>query len=128
MAAAPRLDRSGALEQLERDELDLLVVGGGIVGCGTALEAATRGLSVGLVERDDFASGTSSRSSRLVHGGVRYLERLDLALVREALRERAALLRLAPHLVQPLRFVFPVGGTRERLYVSTGLALYDRLA
>jgi glycerol-3-phosphate dehydrogenase len=124
----PRLDRRAALERLQREEFDLLVVGGGVVGCGTALDAAARGLTVGLVERDDFASGTSSRSSKLVHGGLRYLERLDLTLVREALHERAALLRLAPHLVRPLRFLYPLRGERERLYVGAGLTLYDRLA
>jgi glycerol-3-phosphate dehydrogenase len=122
--------RAAALEQLARDELDVLVVGGGITGAGTALDAVTRGLSVGLLEQRDFASGTSSRSSKLVHGGLRYLEMLDFGLVREALQERGLLLtRLAPHLVKPVPFLYPL--TRrgwERPYVGAGLALYDAMA
>ena len=111
-------------------ELDVLVVGGGIVGVGTALDAVTRGLNTGLLEQRDLASGTSSRSSKLVHGGLRYLEMLDFGLVREALRERGLLLtRLAPHLVRPVPFLYPL--TRrgwERPYVGAGLALYDAMA
>ncbi|HEV7875701.1 MAG TPA: glycerol-3-phosphate dehydrogenase/oxidase [Nocardioides sp.] len=111
-------------------ELDVLVVGGGIVGTGTALDAVTRGLNTGLLEQRDLASGTSSRSSKLVHGGLRYLEMLDFALVREALQERGLLLtRLAPHLVRPVPFLYPL--TRrgwERPYVGAGLALYDAMA
>ncbi|HSE08163.1 MAG TPA: glycerol-3-phosphate dehydrogenase/oxidase [Nocardioidaceae bacterium] len=122
--------RAAALEQLAREELDVLVVGGGITGVGTALDAVTRGLSVGLLEQRDFASGTSSRSSKLVHGGLRYLEMLDFGLVREALQERGLLLtRLAPHLVKPVPFLYPL--TRkgwERPYVGAGLALYDTMA
>jgi glycerol-3-phosphate dehydrogenase len=122
--------REAALEELAASEVDVLVVGGGITGVGTALDAVTRGLSVGLLEQRDFASGTSSRSSKLVHGGLRYLEMLDLALVREALAERGLLLtRLAPHLVKPVPFLFPL--TRrgwERPYVGAGLALYDAMA
>src|ERR671914_1205865 len=110
-------------------ELDLLVVGGGVVGAGTALDAATRGLATGLVEARDWASGTSSRSSKLIHGGLRYLEMLDFALVREALKERGLLLeRLAPHLVKPVPFLYPL--TRrgwERPYVGAGIGLYDML-
>ena len=90
-------------------ELDVLVVGGGVVGAGVALDAVTRGLSTGLVEQRDLASGTSSRSSKLIHGGLRYLEMLDFGLVREALQERGLLLtRLAPHLVRPVPFLYPL--------------------
>ena len=90
-------------------ELDVLVIGGGVVGAGSALDAATRGLTAGLLEARDFASGTSSRSSKLIHGGLRYLEMLDFRLVREALQERGLLLqRLAPHLVKPVPFLYPL--------------------
>src|SRR3712207_9074883 len=108
-------------------ELDLLVVGGGVVGAGVALDAVTRGLNTGLVEQRDLASGTSSRSSKLIHGGLRYLEMLDFALVREALAERGLLLtRLAPHLVRPVPFLYPLTHRGwERAYVGAGLALYD---
>ena len=109
--------------------LDLLVVGGGVVGCGAALDAAVRGLSVGLVEAGDLASGTSSRSSRLAHGGLRYLEQREFALVREALTERGLLLdRLAPHLVRPVPFLLPASGGVERSYMGAGVALYDMLS
>jgi len=119
--------RASAIETMETTELDVLVIGGGIVGTGAALDAATRGLSVGLLEARDFGSGTSSRSSKLVHGGVRYLEQLNFRLVREALIERGLLLqRLAPHLVKPVRFLFPLTkGLFERLYVGAGMVLYD---
>lgn len=111
------------------DELDVLVVGGGIVGAGTALDAVTRGLSTGLVEQRDLASGTSSRSSKLVHGGLRYLEMMDFGLVKEALEERGLLLtRLAPHLVRPVPFLYPLHRTAERPYVGAGLVLYDAMA
>ncbi|MBB4695901.1 glycerol-3-phosphate dehydrogenase/oxidase [Paractinoplanes abujensis] len=112
------------------DELDVLVVGAGVVGAGSALDAATRGLNVGLIEARDFASGTSSRSSKLIHGGLRYLEMLDFSLVREALRERGLLLqRLAPHLVRPVPFLYPLRHRAwERLYAGAGVALYDVLA
>ncbi|GAB2739255.1 glycerol-3-phosphate dehydrogenase/oxidase [Sinomonas soli] len=110
-------------------ELDILVVGGGVVGAGSALDAATRGLEVGIVETRDWASGTSSRSSKLIHGGLRYLEMLDFRLVQEALQERGLLLqRIAPHLVHPVPFLYPL--TRrfwERPYVGTGMVLYDTL-
>lgn len=111
-------------------ELDVLVVGGGIVGAGVALDAVTRGLSTGLLEQRDLASGTSSRSSKLIHGGLRYLEMLDFALVREALAERGLLLtRLAPHLVRPVPFLYPLTHpVWERGYVGSGLALYDGMA
>jgi glycerol-3-phosphate dehydrogenase len=107
---------------------DLLVVGGGVTGAGIALDAASRGLDVLLVERDDFASGTSSRSSKLIHGGLRYLEQRNFALVREALHERALLLtRVAPHLVHPVSFLLPLGRRWQRAYFGAGLVLYDGL-
>jgi glycerol-3-phosphate dehydrogenase len=107
----------------------VLVVGGGVVGAGVALDAATRGLTVGLVEARDFGSGTSSRSSKLIHGGLRYLEQLNVSLVREALSERSILLqRLAPHLVHPVSFLFPFTHYGwERAYVGTGVSAYDTL-
>jgi glycerol-3-phosphate dehydrogenase len=121
--------REAALRAMESTELDVLVVGGGVVGAGCALDAATRGLTVGLVEARDFASGTSSRSSKLIHGGLRYLEMLDFRLVAEALQERGLLIqRLAPHLVRPVPFVYPLRGrVWERVYAGTGVALYDTL-
>ena len=110
-------------------ELDVLVVGGGITGVGIALDAVSRGLSTGLVEQRDFASGTSSRSSKLIHGGLRYLEMFDFALVREALEERGLLLtRIAPHLVRPVPFLFPLERVYERPYIGAGLVLYDAMA
>jgi glycerol-3-phosphate dehydrogenase len=119
--------RKAAIAAMRDAELDILVVGGGIVGVGSALDAITRGLSVGLVEARDWAAGTSSRSSKLVHGGIRYLEQLNFALVREALIERGLLLqRIAPHLVKPVRFLFPLTHhVWERLYIGTGMAMYD---
>jgi glycerol-3-phosphate dehydrogenase len=123
-------NRVAALSALAENEVDVLVVGGGVVGAGCALDAATRGLSVGLVEARDFASGTSSRSSKLIHGGLRYLEMLDFALVREALRERGLILqRLAPHLARPVPFLYPLKHrVWERLYAGTGVQLYDLMA
>ena len=122
--------RHRQLEALARDEYDLLVVGGGITGCGIARDAALRGVKVALVEKDDFASGTSSRSSRLVHGGLRYLEHGYLHLVFEASGERRRLLRLAPHLVRPLEFIWPVyaGARVPQWKLNAGLTLYDALA
>lgn len=121
--------RSEALATMAGAELDVLVVGGGVVGSGSALDAATRGLSVGLVEARDFASGTSSRSSKLIHGGLRYLEMLDFRLVAEALQERGLLIdTLAPHLVRPVPFIYPLKHhVWERLYAGAGVALYDTL-
>jgi glycerol-3-phosphate dehydrogenase len=111
---------------MERDGFDLVVVGGGITGAGVALDAASRGYSVALVEKTDFAAGTSSRSSKLVHGGLRYLQNFDLGLVREALLERSLLVKLAPHLVTPLPFVVPTfeGRRRDRM-LGVGLNMYD---
>ncbi len=120
-------ERAAAIERLKGKELDILVVGGGIVGTGAALDAVTRGLSTGMLEQRDWGSGTSSRSSKLVHGGIRYLEQLDFRLVREALIERGLLLqRLAPHLVKPVRFLYPLTKPLvERAYIGAGMALYD---
>jgi glycerol-3-phosphate dehydrogenase len=121
-------ERAAALEALAGGEVQVLVVGGGVVGAGVALDAVTRGLSVGLVEARDFGSGTSSRSSKLIHGGLRYLEQLNVGLVREALSERSLLLqRLAPHLVRPVSFLFPFSHHWERAYVGAGVAAYDTL-
>ncbi|WP_194837818.1 glycerol-3-phosphate dehydrogenase [Nocardia sp. XZ_19_369] len=127
-----RLDptyRATAVEALGDNEIDVLVIGGGVVGAGAALDAASRGLSVTLVEARDFAAGTSSRSSKLIHGGLRYLEQLDFWLVREALKERGLLLnKLAPHLVRPVSFLLPLQHrVWERAYIGAGVALYDTI-
>jgi glycerol-3-phosphate dehydrogenase len=120
------IQRSRAIEALAKEQFDVLVVGGGITGAGVALDAATRGYSVALVERADFASGTSSRSSKLVHGGLRYLQNFDLGLVREALLERQLMVALAPHLVHPLPLVVPAfEGARPDRLMGVGLNLYD---
>jgi glycerol-3-phosphate dehydrogenase len=122
-------DREGTLGRLATERFDVLVIGGGITGAGAALDAASRGLRVALVEARDLASGTSSRSSKLIHGGLRYLEQLDFKLVYEALRERDLLVsKLAPHLVKPVPFLFPLyRKVVERPYVGAGLALYDAM-
>jgi len=119
--------RADALRKLTAGPLDVLVIGGGVTGAGAALDAASRGLRVGLVEARDLAAGTSSRSSKLVHGGLRYLEQRDFKLVREALRERDLLVsKLAPHLVHPIPFLFPIyRKVIERPYVGAGLVIYD---
>ena len=121
--------REEALRRLAAEPLDVLVIGGGITGAGAALDAASRGLRVGLVESRDLAAGTSSRSSKLIHGGLRYLEQGDFKLVREALRERDLLVsRLAPHLVRPVPFLYPLyRKVVERPYVGAGLVLYDAM-
>ena len=123
-------ERTTALQRMRSELFDIVVIGGGVTGAGVALDAATRGLNVALVEKRDFAAGTSSRSSKLIHGGLRYLEQMNFGLVREALRERALLLtRLAPHLVRPVSFLYPLTHRGwERAYVGAGLALYDGLA
>jgi len=115
---------------LSGEQFDLLVIGGGITGCGVARDAAMRGLSVALVERDDFASGTSGRSSRLIHGGIRYLEQRQLHLVHESIRERQTLLRIAPHLVKPLAFTWPIyrGARVGKVKLSAGLLVYQLMA
>ena len=122
--------RRSTIDRLARDQFDLLVIGGGITGAGVARDAALRGLAVAIVERDDWAAGTSSRSSRLVHGGVRYLEHGHLHLVFESSRERRTLLTIAPHLVRPLEFTWPVyeGARVPRWKLGAGLLLYDVLS
>jgi glycerol-3-phosphate dehydrogenase len=127
--------RADALRRLKSERFDLLVVGGGATGAGVALDAASRGLSVALVEASDYSAGTSSRSTKLIHGGVRYLEkavkefdREQLALVRDALKERAVLLRIAPHLTRPLPLLTPLYGLFEIPYYFAGLKMYDLLA
>jgi glycerol-3-phosphate dehydrogenase len=121
--------RARSWAELAEQPFEVLVVGGGVTGAGVALDAATRGLRTALVEARDFASGTSSRSSKLFHGGLRYLESFDFGLVREALHERdLSVTRLAPHLVKPVPFLYPLTKHWERPYVTAGLTLYDALA
>jgi glycerol-3-phosphate dehydrogenase len=121
--------RRADLQRMREEMFDILVIGGGVTGAGIALDAATRGLTVALVEQRDFAAGTSSRSSKLIHGGLRYLEQLNFGLVREALKERGLLLNdLAPHLVRPVSFLFPLTHrVWERFYIGSGIQIYDRL-
>jgi glycerol-3-phosphate dehydrogenase len=130
MTALSPAARTDALARMTERELDVLVVGGGVVGAGSALDAVTRGLTTAIVEARDWASGTSSRSSKLIHGGLRYLEMLDFGLVREALTERGLLLdRIAPHLVRPVQFLYPLQHrVWERPYVGAGVAIYDAMA
>ena len=121
--------RADALAALAADEFDVLVIGGGVTGAGVALDAASRGYSVALVERHDYAEGTSSRSSKLVHGGLRYLQNFDLGLVREALLERQLMVNLAPHLVRPLPLLIPAfDGQRPDRVLGVGLNMYDVMA
>lgn len=127
--------RAANLERMRREVFDLAVIGGGVTGAGVALDAASRGFKVALVEKRDFASGTSSRSSKLIHGGLRYIEQFHLRLVRESLHERAVLSRIAPHLSTPLEFLVPVYSSSDRsplgankLKLAAGLWLYDLLA
>src|SRR5258707_12490146 len=114
------------MAEISGEKFDLLVIGGGITGCGVARDAAMRGLKVALIERDDFASGTSGRSSRLIHGGIRYLEQGQLHLVRESIRERQTLLRIAPHLVTPLALPGPFyrGARFGKGDLSAGMLVY----
>ncbi|HEX6255229.1 MAG TPA: glycerol-3-phosphate dehydrogenase/oxidase [Euzebyales bacterium] len=121
--------RQQSVDRMRDEVFDVMVIGGGVVGAGVALDAATRGLTVALVEQRDFASGTSSKSSKLIHGGLRYLEQFNFGLVREALRERSLLLNtLCPHLVHPVQFLFPLRNRIwERGYVGSGVMLYDLL-
>src|SRR5437660_93592 len=132
-------DRGAMLSRLASERFDVLVIGGGVTGAGAALDAASRGLSVALVEARDLASGTSSRSSKLIHGGLRYLERFEFGLVHEALRERGLLTtRLAPHLVRPVPFLVPLTARPgfadlparawHRSYYGAGVAVYDAFA
>src|SRR5215472_12830615 len=123
------LNRDRALETLAGEQFDIVVIGGGITGAGVALDAASRGYSVALLEQADFASGTSSRSSKLVHGGLRYLQKFDLGPVREALLERQLMVKLAPHLVRPLQIVVPAfNGARPDRLTGIGLNMYDVMA
>jgi glycerol-3-phosphate dehydrogenase len=123
------LSRADALEAMTADRFDVVVIGGGVTGAGVALDAASRGYSVALVERDDYAVGTSSRSSKMVHGGLRYLQNFDLGLVREALLERQLLVQLAPHLVYPTPFLIPtLGESRTDRRYGVGLNMYDVMA
>ena len=118
------------MAEFSGEQFDLLVIGGGITGCGVARDATMRGLKVALIERDDFASGTSGRSSRLIHGGIRYLEQGQLHLVHESIRERQTLLRIAPHLVRPLAFTWPIyrGARVGKVKLSAGLLVYQLMA
>ena len=122
-------NRTDALRRLGEEQFDILVIGAGVVGAGAALDAASRGLKVGLVEARDFASGTSSRSSKLVHGGLRYLKQLNFHLVFEALRERKLILeKLCPHLARPVEFIYPLEKPFvDRAWVGTGVGVYDVL-
>ena len=121
--------RRADLQRLRSETFDILVIGGGVTGAGIALDAATRGLNVALVEQRDYAAGTSSRSSKLIHGGLRYLEQMNFVLVAEALKERGLLLtELAPHLVRPVPFLFPLSHhVWERVYIGTGIQMYDTI-
>jgi glycerol-3-phosphate dehydrogenase len=125
-----KVERKINLMEMETQELDLFIIGGGITGAGVARDAAARGMKVGLVEKNDFAYGTSSRSSKLVHGGIRYLENLEFHLVFEALSERAKLFEMAPHLVHPLRFMLPLyeDGRVGMFKMGLGMWLYDALS
>src|SRR3954447_9390425 len=122
--------RAKSIQRFRDEVFDLLVVGGGITGAAVARDATSRGLKVALVERKDFAFGTSSRSSKLIHGGLRYLQNFEIGLVFEALAERALLLKTVPHMVRPLQFYLPVyqGDSHGRGILSIGLWLYDLLA
>jgi glycerol-3-phosphate dehydrogenase len=122
------VDREASLERLRREKFDVLVVGGGITGCGIALDAAARGLKTALVERNDFASGTSSKSSKLIHGGLRYLRQLQFKVTVEASREKARLKRLAPHLIEDLPFLLPHWTRAARALLGPGLWIYDAAA
>ena len=123
------LFRADALQAVSGESFDVVVIGGGITGAGVALDAASRGYSVALVERDDYGSGTSSRSSKMVHGGLRYLQNFDLGLVREALLERQLMVQLAPHLVYPTPFLVPtLGAERRNWRIGIGLNMYDVMA
>src|ERR1051325_4863814 len=123
------LTRAAALEEIAGQRFEVVVIGGGITGAGVAFAAASRGYSVALLERGDYAVGTSSRSSKMVHGGLRYLQNFDLGLVREALLERQLMVQLAPHLVYPTPFLVPtVGAERRRRRRGAARPLYDGMA
>src|ERR1700692_4856759 len=123
-------DRANSLQNLKGEEFDIAIIGGGITGAGVARDAASRGMSVALIEAADFASGTSSRSSKLIHGGIRYLENLEFHLVFEALSERQRLFELAPHLVHPLPFLIPIykTGRVPAWKMGLGMWVYDALS
>ena len=123
-------NREKTIKELQSEEFDLLVVGGGITGAGIALDAASRGMKVALIEKNDFASGTSSKSTKLIHGGLRYLKQFDFWLVKEVGTERAIVHKLAPHLVVPEKMILPLvdGGTYGSWLTSVGLKIYDVLA
>jgi glycerol-3-phosphate dehydrogenase len=122
------VDRARSLDRLRRERFDVLVIGGGITGCGIALDAASRGLKTALIERDDFAAGTSGKSSKLIHGGLRYLRQLQFKVTLEASREKARLKKLAPHLVEDLPFLLPLWKRGARALVGSGLWIYDAAA
>ena len=123
-------NRPALLQTLKTQEFDLTVIGGGITGAGIALDAASRGMKVALIEKDDFGAGTSSKSTKLIHGGLRYLKQLEVQLVREVGKERATVHRLAPHLVVPEKMLLPLvkGGTYGPWSTSLGVKVYDFLA
>ena len=125
-----QLARLDNLRSLAAEPLDLLVIGGGVTGTGIAWDAALRGLRVGMVEKEDFGSGTSGRSARLIHGGLRYLAQFQIGMVYESTRERRTLMRIAPHLVKPLPFLYPLykGGRDRRIVIRTGMWMYDALS
>ena len=125
---AVQVERKKQIERLSKTQFDCLIVGGGATGAGTAHDASLRGLNVALIERKDFSAGTSSRSTKLIHGGVRYLAQMHFGLIREALTERKRLLANAPHLVKPLKFLMPSYKFYEKPYYSIGLTMYDVLA
>ena len=120
--------RAQALDEMGRTRLDVLVIGGGITGSGIARDAALRGWKIGLIEKEDFGFGTSSRSSKIIHGGIRYLEYGQFLLVRESARERKVLRKIAPHLVHPIPFLYPAFGEDRLWLIRAGLAVFDRLA
>jgi glycerol-3-phosphate dehydrogenase len=123
------MNRSSMLQQLNESKTwDILIIGGGATGLGAAVDAASRGYSTLLIEASDFAKGTSSRSTKLVHGGVRYLEQGNIKLVREALKERGWLLKNAPHITQRMGFIIPAFSFVQKMYYGTGLKLYDVLS
>lgn len=124
------MDRKKTIHKLKEDTFDLVVIGGGIIGGGIALDAASRGLKVALVEKNDFASGTSSKSTKLIHGGLRYLKQFDFWLVKEVGSERAIVHNLAPHLVLPEKMLLPLieNGSYGKWLTSIGLKVYDILA
>ncbi len=130
MANFSALNRPAIVQQLNSEKYDLVIIGGGITGCGIALDAASRGLKCALIEKKDFASGTSSKSTKLIHGGLRYLKQFEIGLVREVGRERATVHKLAPHLVVSEKMLIPIveGGTFGKLLTSVGLMVYDVLA